>query len=102
MSAFPDDPEHFLRWLRLQPSHPNVTGQCFVSRKIYGTYLSDLLGPWLNGPEPKRLRIVRETAASFSQQLILSILSHWHHLIFFSKDRVSAGCFQGCLSFTVI
>lgn len=62
MSAFPEDPEHFLRWLQLQPSQAPVTGQCFVSRKVYGNYLADLMTPWLNGPEPQRLRVVREAA----------------------------------------
>lgn len=62
MSAFPEDPEHFLRWLQVQPSQAPVTGQCFVSRKVYGSYLADLMTPWLNGTEPQRLRVVREAA----------------------------------------
>lgn len=62
MSAFPEDPEHFLCWLKVQPSQAPVTGQCFVSRKVYGDYLADLMTPWLNGPEPQRLRVVREAA----------------------------------------
>lgn len=62
MSAFPDDPEHFLRWLQEQPSQAPVTGQCFVSRKVYGHYLADLMTPWLSGPEPQRLRVVQDAA----------------------------------------
>jgi uncharacterized NAD(P)/FAD-binding protein YdhS len=67
MSAFPDDPEHFLRWLQGQQSQAPVTGQCFVSRKVYGRYLADLLMPWLNSPEPQRLRIVREEALTLHE-----------------------------------
>lgn len=67
MSAFPDDPEHFLHWLQGQPSQVSVTGQCFVSRSIYGHYLADLLTPWLNGPEPQRLRIVRQEALTLQE-----------------------------------
>lgn len=62
MSALPDDPEHFLRWLQARPSQVPVTGQCFISRKVYGNYLADLMTPWLNGTGPQRLRIVREAA----------------------------------------
>lgn len=62
MSAFPDDPEHFLRWLQEQPSQAPVTGQCFVSRKVYGRYLADLMTPWLGGAEPQRLRVVQDAA----------------------------------------
>jgi uncharacterized NAD(P)/FAD-binding protein YdhS len=39
MSAFPDDPDHFLRWLEAKGA---VSPQ-FVTRQIYGDYLSDLL-----------------------------------------------------------
>lgn len=62
MSAFQDDPEHFLHWLRAQPGQAKATGQCFVSRRIYGSYLADLMTPWLDAPEPRRLRIVHEAA----------------------------------------
>jgi uncharacterized NAD(P)/FAD-binding protein YdhS len=49
MSAFPDDPEHFLRWLR-QTGEAVPRGApspfCFVRREVYGRYLSELLTPW--------------------------------------------------------
>jgi len=40
MSALPDDPEHFLSWLRL--NRPEL-GEGFVPRAVYGDYLDALL-----------------------------------------------------------
>lgn len=62
MSAFPDEPGHFLDWLQALPSGAPVSGQCFVSRGTYGRYLADLVTPWLTDAGARRLRIVRETA----------------------------------------
>jgi uncharacterized NAD(P)/FAD-binding protein YdhS len=41
MSAFPDDPGHFLAWARERD--PSVTAATFVSRSIYGEYLRHVL-----------------------------------------------------------
>ena len=46
MSAFPDQPDHFLRWL--DPLDPGAnaagaTGQAFATRSQYGRYLQDIL-----------------------------------------------------------
>jgi uncharacterized NAD(P)/FAD-binding protein YdhS len=46
MSAFPDDPDHFLRWLRTRDEDCGATDQCFVSRATYGRYLESLVSPW--------------------------------------------------------
>lgn len=57
MSALPDDPDHFLRWLAER--HPAMNG--FVPRIVYGDYLSDLLreaARRANGP----LRLVEDEA----------------------------------------
>ncbi|QDA36507.1 FAD-dependent oxidoreductase (plasmid) [Paracoccus liaowanqingii] len=43
MSAFPDDPDHFRRWLAA--CGHEATGASFVSRTTYGAYLTDLLAP---------------------------------------------------------
>lgn len=45
MSAFPDQPGHFLNWLTTHSnqSYHSYTGQSFVPRKIYGEYLKDIL-----------------------------------------------------------
>ncbi len=41
MSAFPDDPEHFLRWV--QNRDLNINSNSFVSRMLYGEYLESVL-----------------------------------------------------------
>jgi uncharacterized NAD(P)/FAD-binding protein YdhS len=41
MSALPDDPEHFLRWLRER--NPEADAGTFAPRALYGDYLASLL-----------------------------------------------------------
>src|SRR5688572_10069180 len=41
MSAFTDDPEHFLRWLRTRM--PNAEAGTFAPRALYGEYLAHVL-----------------------------------------------------------
>lgn len=41
MSAFPDDMDHFLRWL--QHRDPDSHAKTFAPRAVYGEYLADLL-----------------------------------------------------------
>ncbi|MEU2336590.1 FAD/NAD(P)-binding protein [Streptomyces sp. NPDC013172] len=43
MSAYPDDPGHFVRWL-CRHGEPTVTGADFATRYRYGAYLADTLG----------------------------------------------------------
>lgn len=42
MSAFPEDPDHFIKWLALHMP-PHSRPQSFVPRHIFGTYLQSLL-----------------------------------------------------------
>src|SRR5690606_27114150 len=47
MSAFPDRPGHFAEWLSARDDFAADPGpQAFVSRSVYGSYLSDLVEPW--------------------------------------------------------
>ncbi|MEW2303481.1 FAD/NAD(P)-binding protein [Streptomyces sp. NPDC006655] len=43
MSAYPDDPGHFVRWL-CRHGEPTVDGADFATRYRYGAYLADTLG----------------------------------------------------------
>jgi len=69
MSAFPDDPGHFARWLSRQVVAPGDGGDPefrFVSRSLYGRYLESLVLEHLDAPEAFRpLNIVRDRARSF-------------------------------------
>jgi uncharacterized NAD(P)/FAD-binding protein YdhS len=47
MSAYPDQPSHFLDWLRSRRC-PDTPASAFVPRKIYGLYLDDLLHQEIN------------------------------------------------------
>jgi uncharacterized NAD(P)/FAD-binding protein YdhS len=42
MSALPDEPSHFLEWLRSR-NWPGTAPEAFAPRKLYGEYLEDLL-----------------------------------------------------------
>ncbi len=42
MSAYPEDPDHFLRWAQAN-YHPSAKAGDFLPRRIYGQYVSSLL-----------------------------------------------------------
>jgi uncharacterized NAD(P)/FAD-binding protein YdhS len=59
MSAFPDDPDHFWRWLQVTNSAVADSDQfCFVSRQVYGRYIESLL-QGLSWGKNRELRIIQ-------------------------------------------
>jgi uncharacterized NAD(P)/FAD-binding protein YdhS len=66
MSAFHDEPDHFLNWLRTHadaarawPEAPEATGGSFVPRRVYGAYIRSLLKDELRRDPRRRLELVR-------------------------------------------
>ncbi len=61
MSAFPDQPDHFLQWLRTRSEYDLVPDhelrERFIPRMVYGDYLRGLMQQHLQSPaEPARVR----------------------------------------------
>jgi uncharacterized NAD(P)/FAD-binding protein YdhS len=71
MSAFADDPDHFVRWLAMDRAAGELECAdrfCFVPRKIYGRYIGSLLEPFLPcDGRPSRLRIVRRECTAVTE-----------------------------------
>lgn len=77
MSAFPDEPDHFLRWLqdRHQISPQNLF--FFAPRKIYGEYLEDTLHA-IAEASPGRLQLLQDevvTAKPDGSGVVATLLS---------------------------
>ena len=60
MSAYPDDPEHFTRWLATHEGWSSHGG--FVTRGVYGDYLQDLLRQALEHTAAGRLLLEQDEA----------------------------------------
>ena len=65
MSAYPDDPEHFLRWARLNHS-PAVKPGDYLPRRLYGQYVSTLLQQEIEG-HPSQFAHLREEAVALDR-----------------------------------
>ncbi|SNC74544.1 Uncharacterized NAD(P)/FAD-binding protein YdhS [Hymenobacter gelipurpurascens] len=54
LSAFPDQPDHFLNWLRV--TSPEQSKQTFCSRQSYGRYVQQLVGQVIEWPSFNGIR----------------------------------------------
>ena len=69
MSAFPEDPDHFWRWLLSSGEASRVPcpdQYCFVPRPVYGRYIAGLLEKH-RLEAPHRLRIVQGECAAYRE-----------------------------------
>jgi uncharacterized NAD(P)/FAD-binding protein YdhS len=66
MSAYPDDPDHFLRWLELDAGEP-MDACGFVPRPVYARYLAEVLADAAARSPDGRLNRVRRRAVSVHQ-----------------------------------
>ncbi|WP_245196651.1 FAD/NAD(P)-binding protein [Labrys sp. LIt4] len=68
MSAYPDDPDHFWRWVGEHSSIHCPDAQSFAPRRLYRDYLADLLSPHLvQRPGSRRLAIVQDEAVGITE-----------------------------------
>ncbi|MHA3701240.1 FAD/NAD(P)-binding protein [Jatrophihabitans sp. YIM 134969] len=65
MSAWPDDPDHFRRWL-VTHADPAATGATFAARADYGRYLADTLDRTVEATSGVGLERVPERAISLT------------------------------------
>ena len=70
LSAFHDQPDHFLDWLRDRApvDEPAPTVESFVSRRLYGTYVRSVLGDalWASG-KGRNLVLVPDQAVALNE-----------------------------------
>ncbi|MBR0955342.1 FAD/NAD(P)-binding protein [Bradyrhizobium canariense] len=68
MSALPDEPEHFWRWLCTRPDGPMCPDPyCFVPRQIYGDYLAGLIESLTSNGGAARLAVVQGECVSVQE-----------------------------------
>jgi uncharacterized NAD(P)/FAD-binding protein YdhS len=74
MSAFPDDPEHFTRWLEARGLGD---ASDFIPRRTYGTYLSEMLAEAAAGSDGRLTILCDEAvdAAFEGEQVTVSLAS---------------------------
>lgn len=69
MSALPDQPDHFWRWLTSRDSDMTLCPDpyCFVPRRVYGDYISSLLKQQISGRTEEHLSIVQGTCVEIAE-----------------------------------
>jgi len=65
MSAYPDDPEHFLEWARFNHDS-GVTSDDYLPRRLYGQYIGSLLQQEIER-HPSQLEHVQDEAVSIAR-----------------------------------
>ena len=67
MSALPEDPDHFVRWLAAH-TLCGADPYCFVPRRIFGDYIESLIQPLIAGERGSRgLTLVNDECVAISE-----------------------------------
>jgi uncharacterized NAD(P)/FAD-binding protein YdhS len=80
MSAFVDQPRHFVDWLERQP--PQIldglqpTDAAFVPRRLYGAYLRHLLNKAMLSSAPGRLELLHDTVTAIEAPMLRLASGH--------------------------
>jgi uncharacterized NAD(P)/FAD-binding protein YdhS len=108
MSAFPDQPDHFWRWLCTRQDGGRSTWEhcgdpfCFVPRRIYGDYIASLIAPLLSDGERSGLSIIRGECISIDQgrfDLAITLADGSRHrgdFAVLATGHETAPCRSGC------
>jgi uncharacterized NAD(P)/FAD-binding protein YdhS len=68
MSALPEDPDHFWRWLSARDICRCADRYCFVPRRVYGDYIAGLIRPLVSrGDDADGLRILNSECVSIRE-----------------------------------
>ncbi len=67
MSAFPEEPEHFLRWARAN-YEPLVQARSFLPRTVYGRYMESLLRHAVASAPEERFTWIEDEAISLTRR----------------------------------
>ena len=68
MSALPEEPDHFWRWLSTRVTNRCGDRYCFVPRRVYGDYIAGLIRPLVSrGDDANGLRILTSECVSVSE-----------------------------------
>lgn len=75
MSAFPEDPAHFVAWLETEHPEGQTNAVSFVPRRLFGQYLDDTLVESFSASRGlAQLRHVRETAVGYRRTATAALL----------------------------
>jgi uncharacterized NAD(P)/FAD-binding protein YdhS len=78
MSARPEEPDHFWRWLSAHDANRCADRYCFVPRRVYGDYVASLIRPLVSrGDEADGLRILNSECVSVSENAARGRTGEW-------------------------
>lgn len=78
MSAFPDDPEHFVRWLldntEVKGTRMETIAESYQPRSVYGAYIASIFSEE-SRKHPGRIRLVQQRVVDFRKSGTIHLLT---------------------------